>query len=79
MATLPTPEECARLVLEPFSSRNLRAGNVLQPNTILGFFANRNLPSADLRTGYDYAVTNGWIAETPGGGVELLEKGFAEM
>ena len=79
MATLPTPEENARKVLEIFAHFNLRAGEVLRTNNFLAIAAKWNLRTEDLDDGLKKAEEFGWVESTENGSVRLTEAGFSEM
>ncbi len=74
MATLPTPEESAREILNIFVNQcNRRAGEVLRINNF-----QRGLRGEDFTAGIEVAKTSGWIEVLEGGvSFKLTDAGFA--
>jgi hypothetical protein len=79
MATLPTPEESARLVLQIYAHFDSRPGHVLRANNFVAVAARRRIPIADIQRGLEYAAGMGWIEETENGSLRLTEQGFEAM
>jgi hypothetical protein len=79
MATLPTPEQCAREILAIFVWHfGLLAGEVLRNNDFLTLWPQRGYRSEDFNAGLQFAIENGWLELLPGGNSYRLSKsGFA--
>ncbi len=69
MASLPTPEESARHILEIFHEHSRRPGEVLRHNNFLLPFNKGGWRSEDFNSGIIYAAEQGWV--------ELLERGIS--
>ncbi|SER61312.1 hypothetical protein SAMN04487958_1024 [Vreelandella subterranea] len=80
MATLPTPEETAREILEIFVGHfNSRPGHVLRINNFTAVWHSRGLASEDFKPGMEYAVAQGWVdVQSDGDAFKLTDAGFAE-
>ena len=80
MATLPTPEENARKVLQIFKYFQTRPGGALGGNSIYTTAANWDcFHDGDLRDGLKYGQDNDWFEDGPNGGILLTESGYAEI
>ena len=79
MATLPTPEENARMVLNIYKHFGTRPGEWLSTQNFLGVAANQGLHSNDLLDGLRYGGEKGWFEDGPNGSVQLTKAGFAEI
>lgn len=79
MATLPTPEENARKVLQIFKDFRTRPGETLGRNSIYAIAAEKNWPIADMEEGIKYGQDNDWFEDGPNGGILLTESGYAEI
>lgn len=79
MATAPTPENVARMILARFAEMNSRAGHAFLANQITAIQANNRLTSDEMIAGLQYGEEKGWITATTRGGICLTEAGFKEM
>jgi hypothetical protein len=79
MATLPTPEESARRVLDIYKHFGTRPGEGLSTQNFLTVAANQGLCTDDLLDGMRYGDENDWFEDGPNGSVLLTEAGFAEI
>ena len=79
MATLPTPEENARRVLNIYKHFGTRPGEGLLTQNFLTVAANQGLSINDLLDGLRYGDEKGWVENGPNGFVLLTEAGFAEI
>jgi len=79
MATLPTSEENARLVLQIYAHFDSGPGHVLRANNFVAVAARRRIPIADIQSGLEYATLVNWIEETENGSLRLTDRGFAAM
>jgi len=79
MATLPTPEQCAREILAIFVWHfGLLAGDVLPHNNFLTLWPQRGYRSEDFDAGVQFAIARGWLELVPSGNLYRLTKsGFA--
>ena len=80
MATLPTPEQCARAILAIFASHyGLRPGDVLRRNNFSTLWPQRGYRPKDFKTGLPFAIESGWLESVPGGSTYRLAKsGFVD-
>ena len=79
MATLPTPEENARNVLEVFRHLDRRAGEVVLEKTLLQTWAKWGWRiEDDLASGLLKAEELGWVERTKRG-YRLTDEGFRDM
>ena len=79
MAVSPSDEDAARRILELFSQRKARPGDVLKQGEAFTTYAKGPVQLSDFKAGCDYAAEQGWIKETePGSGDFMLTKtGFS--
>ena len=79
MATLPTPGENARAILDIFKHFNTRPDESLRINNFLAIWVKKGFRGADFDSGMTYAKQNGWVVEIqPNEVYKLTEIGFAE-
>ena len=75
MATLPTPEQCARAILAIFVSHyGLRPGDVLRKNNFNVLWPQRGYRPKDFKMGLQFAIECGWLELVPGGSTYRLTK-----
>ena len=79
MATLPTPEENAKRVLEIYAHFDSRPGSLLRANNFVAVAARWRIRMTDIQQGLEYAVRQGWIEETENGSLRLTDRGFSAM
>jgi hypothetical protein len=80
IATLPTPEESARRILQLFAAHNRRAGEILMLGAVnMQFQEGGHYRAADLQSGLTYAAEHGWIDPDYHTAVRITEAGFSEM
>jgi hypothetical protein len=79
MATLPTPEENAKQVLEIYAHFDSRPGRVLRANNFVAVAARWRIRMTDIQQGLEYAARQGWIEETEDGSLRLTDRGFSAM
>jgi len=79
MATLPTPEEKARMVLSIYKHFGTRPGEVLRGNNFLGVHSQLGLRWEDVKDGLVEAGNLGWIENGPYESIKLTAAGFAEI
>ena len=79
MATLPTPEENARKVLNIYKHFGSRPGGGLLTQNFLAAAVDQGLRTEDLLDGLRYGDDKGWFENDPNGFVLLTEAGFAEI
>ena len=79
MATLPTPEENARRVLNIYKHFGTRPGEGLSTQNFLAVAVDQGLCNNDLLDGLRYGDEKGWFEDGPNGSVRLTEAGFAEI
>ena len=79
MATLPTPEEKARKVLQIFEHFGTRPGEGIGSNNILAIAAKKNWRIADMTEGLQYGLDNDWFENGQNNSTLLTKSGFAEI
>jgi hypothetical protein len=79
MATMPTPEENGKLVLQIYARFGSRPGDVLRANNFVAVAGRRRIPISDIQSGLEYAAEMKWIEETEKGFLRLTERGFTAM
>lgn len=79
MATIPTPAEVARAILDQFKSTEARPGHVLMRNNIVGLQASRGFTGDEMMAGLQYGGDQGWIENGPNNSIRLTDAGFAAM
>lgn len=79
MATLPTADDKARMVLRIYQHFNARPGHVLLPNNFVTLAAILNVPMSDLNDGLEHGVSLGWLEQTPTKSFRLTQAGFDKM
>ena len=79
MATLPTPEENARRVLNIYKHFGTRPGEGLSTQSVLAVAVDQGLSNNDLLDGLRYGDEKGWFEDGPNGSVRLTEAGFAAI
>ena len=79
MATLPTPEESARVVLGIYKRFGIRPGEVLRGNNFMAIAAKIDVRPEDIGVGLEYGYGQGWFEDGPNGSVRLTELGFSEI
>lgn len=79
MATLPTAEESARLILDGYLRHNCRPGYVLsQRDFLLSGFLQPPFQPSDIVQGLRYAAAQGWIEIVDSDKFKLTESGFSK-
>ena len=80
MATLPTPEQCAREILAVLVWHfGWLAGDVLRRNSFLTLWQQRGYSSSDFEAGVQFAVERGWLEVLPDGkSYRLTKSGFTD-
>jgi hypothetical protein len=80
MATIPTPEESARVILAIFVNHfKCRPGHVLSLSNFIAVSNEYGLHEDDFKPGMDCAADNGWIEILERGGeFRLTQTGFSE-
>ena len=80
MATLPTPEQCARAILDIFVLHfGLLAGEVLPRKNFLTIWPQRGYRTKDFKVGLQFATESGWLELLPGGkSFRLTKSGFTD-
>ncbi len=78
MATLPSPEELARSILDIFKQQNRRAKERVSYSMIRKTWVENGDRDDDLRSGINWLKDNGFLEEKATF-LFLTEKGFAEM
>jgi hypothetical protein len=79
MATLPTPEEGARLILDYAGSKSLRPGEIINRMHLMLLFNNKGgFRSSDYQPAEDLALANGWLEPSKSSSkfVILTQAGF---
>ena len=81
MATLPTPEENARKVLDIFRHSGTRPGEMLPLPSLTSVAEKRGWRSGDIDDGLQYGLKHGWFKEKEQSGfmIFLTEVGFKEI
>ena len=79
MATLSTPEENARKVLQIFEHFGTRPGEGIGSSSILAIAAEKNWRMADMEEGLQYGLDNDWFENGPNNYTLLTKSGFAEI
>lgn len=79
MAVEPTPEQCARQILEIFAHFNVRANESLPLRSIFATTERWHRRWDDTQAGLAKARELGWTEEAPRDHVRLTETGFKEM
>lgn len=78
MATIPTPEESAKRILELFLEFHCRPGHVLGQNNLFGAFMKSPWQVSDIVPGLKYAAEQGWIEILDKNKFRLTELGFSK-
>jgi hypothetical protein len=80
MATLPTPEQCARAILAIFVTHfGLRPGEALPRKNFLTLWPQRGYRPKDFKSGLQFATESGWLELLPGGkSYRLTKNGFSD-
>jgi len=78
MATLRTPEQCAREILAIFVwPFGLLAGDLLRSNNFLTLWPQRGYRPEEFNAGVQFAIESGWLELLPGGtSYRLTKSGF---
>jgi len=76
MATLPSPEELGRLILDIFKQKNLRAGEMMLEGRIKTLWIENNGREDDLDSGLTWLIDNGFL-EKRGLAFFLTKKGLS--
>ncbi len=79
MATLPTPEESARVILAIFKKHNARPDFVLGSGPVNLQFLTAGGTAAEYLEGIKYADEQGWLEAGPNNGFKLTKAGFDAM
>jgi hypothetical protein len=79
MATLPTPAENARKILDIFGKFEVRPNEGLLLNVLLANAHKFDLKNDDLAKGLEYGIDQGWFGEGQNNFVILTDAGFAEV
>lgn len=80
MASLPSPEQTAREILEIFVGHfKRRPDDVLQVKNFISVWHARGLEAADFKPGMVFAAEQGWVEVTrQGEAFKLTSLGFSE-
>jgi len=80
MPAPPTPEQCARAILEILVLHfGLRPGDVLPHSNFLTIWPQRGYSPADFKAGLQFAIESGWLELLPGGeSYRLTKSGFTD-
>ncbi|EZI29585.1 hypothetical protein [Pseudomonas extremaustralis] len=80
MASLPSPEQTARAILDIFVGHfNRRPEDVLRVNNFLSVWHSRGLEAGDFKPGMEFAATQNWVEILPqGDAFRLTALGFSE-
>jgi hypothetical protein len=78
MASVPTPEESAKLILAIFKRHNVKAGQILMAGALNIEFLNGGGSAAEYGAGMNFALGEKWIEIEPTM-VRLTAAGFAAM
>jgi hypothetical protein len=73
MATLPTPEESARVILAIIAEKHVSAGDQLSIGQVYISFLNQGRTGADFIAGMQHAIEQGWIERLSGIMVQLAK------
>lgn len=82
MATLPTPEESGRVILDIYGKFNVRPGEMLQTRTLLANWIKTGLKNEDLANGLEWLGEQGFIEQKEGKSDDALfltKIGFAAI
>ena len=81
MATLPTPQETERVILDVFKNRGARPGEpIMLLDALNPFMVSRNYSAADFNQALRSMGEKGWIVEVRGGQAHsLTEAGYTEV
>ena len=82
MATIPTPEESGRKILEEYKRDNRRAGEMMLLQGITARLMKRGERSEDIKSGLQWLLEQGYLEQKeghPSGAIFLTESGFAEL
>ncbi len=80
MAEIPTPEGCGRRLLEVYSERKIRPGEMIQDNYLQSHFVDTESKRADdLSKGLNWCCESGFLEQRQRGMWHLTEAGFAEI
>lgn len=77
MATVPSPEDAARHIVEIFLQHNCRAGMVLMLNSFIEPFNVAGWRSSHFNVGVKYAQQQGWVELAGDNKIRLTEAGYA--
>lgn len=75
----PTPEECARQILEVFKRFGCREGDFLLANSLYDDFLAPSWQPRDLATGLESAKESGWIVQNANGELFLTKLGADQI
>ncbi len=78
MATIPSPEESARHILETFLKFHCRPGHVLGQNNFFDAFLKAPWQTSDIVIGLRYAAEQGWVEISGNNRFKLTELGFSK-
>jgi len=80
MATLATPEQCAREILAiSVWHFGLLAGDIVHSKNFLTLWSQRGYRLAEFNVGLHYAVDSGWLELLPGANsYRLTKSGFTD-
>jgi hypothetical protein len=79
MAAPPTIEDSAKAILAIFSSRNVRAGEILMFSKVNAQFLQSAGRAVDFQAGLQHAIIQGWIDLSSPTMIRLTEAGFSAM
>ena len=79
MATLPTPEENARMILALYQKHGRRPGEVLMSNNLQSLVMAQAVRAQDVNDGLKWGYEQGWFEQGPNGSHRLTDAGYAEM
>ena len=79
MATMPTAEKSARLILKMYKHFGSCPGECLRMNNFVTLAVERGLRIADLQEGLKYGGEKGWFEDGPNGFVRLTEGGVKNI
>ena len=79
MTILPSAEENGKMVLGIFSHFKVQPDEVLMSNNFVAWAARNRIRIDNVKSGLDFALKEGWIAEGPNGSLALTRFGFDLM
>lgn len=76
MATLPSAEDTARLILDALVEESIRAGESMPFGAFRDIATKHGVDARDLSAGLEFGVAQGWLETNDRGFVTLTEAGF---